>query len=378
MSKANLIYFNQLYLDHPKVQTVLNDYNYDWQSLSRRAKWETGMNTLYTRSGINNLPFKNTIAKFINAEMPRYDNTFNLTFAECVDKRVLELSERLADKKWQILWSGGIDSTCVFLAIIKNLHRSYWENIEVVCNRFSIYENPNLYYNFIKPNFQVKEYYNHMSTENLDRHYIIDGNPCDNLFMSGNVIEILGNRLDNYTKPWRTNKDYIVQLFSPVLGKQASKWFVDFTSESLASTNVPNQTIFDFLWWTRFNQGWINQRLKTLAINTSVNYQSYCNGYVQFFDTHDFEQWSMNNNSPELKYGLDFSDYKKVVKQYIYDIDHNHYYFNYKTKGHSSTVSARDEETLGAFALLDDGTVVNLKTNLDDIIDLLPNHIQIG
>jgi len=372
---SNLIYFNHSFINHPMVKEVLKDYNYDWESAGRLAAWEGGMPSLYTRSGFNTLPFKNDIVQYLDAAMPMYDSEFNLTFDECVDQRIIALSKKLQNRPWKVLWSGGIDSTCIVAAILKNLNKADLENIKIVCNRTSIYENPNFYYNFIEPNFAITDYYEFMSNDTLNQNYVIDGNPCDNLFMSGNVIEILGNSAENYIKPWRKNIDTITNLLETKLGKQGARWFVEMTRQNLISTNVPNETIFDFLWWTRFNHGWTHQLLRSILRNVSVDIKSYKKSYVLFFDDKNFEKWSMNNNTFGIKYGNTYSDYKKVVKEYIYDLDRDNYFLNYKTKGHSSSAGQR-LSNLTPFALLESGKIINLTTNLKDILELLPNHIE--
>jgi hypothetical protein len=72
-----------------------------------------------------------------------------------------------------------------------------------------------------------------------------------------------------------------------------------------------------------------------------------------------------------VKYGANIGQRKLASKKYIYEYDHDEYYFQLKTK----MESVSRKTNLGKyFCILDDHTRLTLDDDLAQILELLPNH----
>ena len=77
---------------------------------------------LLPRAGKNIFPFAQDVLALTDSAMPAYDADFRLTCQEITDQRAHEVEQRMLNenKKLVVLWSGGIDSTCILAAMLKN------------------------------------------------------------------------------------------------------------------------------------------------------------------------------------------------------------------------------------------------------------------
>ena len=382
---TKLIAFDQTFLfsnnctNKPINYLLAEVSDYDWNSYYEYIKMHASASNFYIRGGKNNLPFKNDIVDFVGCQMPHYDQNFNWSFAECVDYRTNQLVHTHNDKEWEICWSGGMDSTAIVVSVLKCIEDR--RHIRISMNRTSIYDNPNFYNDFIKPNFKIVDYGDALS-EDL---YYIDGNPCDHLFGIGKTMLMLLNssnfrnqrsKKQLLDQPWRTSLSEISKLLSSNMNFQASEWYINTTIENLSSVNIPNVTVYDFLQWHAYNQGWTNHMIRHW-MNTDLDYATYKQRHIQFFDTVELQQWSLHNNKRGIKYGTTWFDYKQVIKDYIYEFDGNELNWKYQMKKGGATGTEKRIDQRRNIALLSDGSSLKFH-EYDKLLELLPDHVQNG
>jgi hypothetical protein len=329
----------------------------------------------YVRTGKNVFPVKNDIADLLDFQVPKYNPAFNLSFAEVTDKRCADLRKTHFERPWKILYSGGIDSTVIIVSILKNLSKEDWSNVEILCNRISIYENPKFFYDYIKPNFTIKDFGSLYYTDNtLKNCYIFDGEPADQLYGGHSSRNFYG---DAILKNWRTDPDELINLYALKVNRSFAEWYYEVTKENIKSSSVPIETYYDFTWWQFFNFCWIPIKWRSLYYQNNqspASLELFLNGFIPWYKTIEYQHWSMVNRFG-IKYNTGINDRKLASKKYIYDFDHDEYYFQFKTKMESTARVIPNSS--GFFCITDDLRRLSFDKNLDEILELLPAHINV-
>lgn len=354
----------------------------DWDKFLRLIEFNSGTPASYIRTGTNILPVKNDIITALGWQIPVYDSTFSKSFSDISDQRCQQLKTKAQGKPWLVLWSGGIDSTVIVTSILKNFAPHELSQVKIGCNKISVYENPHFFYKYIKPNFEL------INSANLDfndelfkTHIVIDGEPADQLFVS-RAQDYLFKYPESMTKNVRNEPDQLLECLAEgtfdslaPLGSKWATWFYETMMVNIDSVDVPIENYHDFYWWYMFNVTWVGIKIRSLSCqtdNTQESLQAYLDNFIHWFDTDDYQQWSMNNNTIGIKYGNNIADYKLVAKQYIYEFDRNEWYFKFKTKKNSGSRILKHPTW---DCILDDFTRLNWKDHTQEILDLLPGHL---
>jgi hypothetical protein len=379
---SQILIVNQKQLSHPDVLNYLNhNFSHEWKAY----EWEGyqastdlyGLFAQYSRTGINVLPFKDSVASALEMTAPEYDHKFNLDFAEVSYRRLKEIWNQNT-KPWIVFWSGGIDSTAIVVAILKHIEHCDYHRIKIACTRHSIFENPRFFFNHIQPNFEIVDSSDFaVNITSMTQYQLIDGEPADLLYMNDHFFDLLVNNDRRLYKNAFKDPDDLIDRMAATSNKQLATWYYDTVISNIVSTNVPIETYHDFLWWIGFNFIWIAARVSRLVSQHDYNptlAKSYMDNYTNWFSSPEYQQWSMNSNLSGIKYGTNFGEFKLAPKKYIFDFDRDLYYYNFKTKIHSFSHKFK----IGAdwFCVLDDFTRLNLKNDFDRILDLLPGHIN--
>jgi len=94
-----IIALDHQYLLEPELKTILSSTNSrDIRMLAYHANHVAGPAHhseigMQPRTGINNLPFKNILAEYIEADMPEYNADFDLSWSDVTDQRARELEK---------------------------------------------------------------------------------------------------------------------------------------------------------------------------------------------------------------------------------------------------------------------------------------------
>lgn len=388
-----ILYFDQQWVADPKLRSrldpdgqIFQDYNLDFLEIEGgRHRWDPGTPSFYSRKGQDTLFFSSNLKNVPGFAMPDYDKTFSNSWSTVMDNRCNSLYKSKFDKPWLICWSGGIDSTGIVTAVLRNIPKSDWSNISIACNQMSVRENPKFFLKHIHPNFTVVDSAESIfSAANNQSVYVIDGEPADQLFAGGvsqTLINCFGR--EYLEKDAVDDADLFIDYVasngrtpSDPPGKTFAGWFYSCLINNAQSADVPINTFHDLLWWSYFNFSWISVKLRVLKQGDwgkLDSAQPYLDRFIHWFDDVDFQQWAMHNNNLE-KYGESIGEYKKAAKTYIFEFDNDKYYVKYKSKTHSGTHYVPPSDSW--VCLTDELTILRLDRDRDLVNELLPLHFN--
>jgi hypothetical protein len=372
---SKIIYLNQKLLSDTRLSNFLGSYNYNWTHFNNITKLNPGHDGGYIRTGKNVYPLKNDLISELNFQVPDYDSNFSMSFSDVTDLRLQQLIKSHSNKRWLVLWSGGIDSMVIIVSILKNLSPAERANIDVACNRISIYEHPKFFYEYIQPNFNIIDSnFLKLNEPIFEKYYVIDGEPADQLY--GGIAS--RSMIDGKTilKDWRRDPDELIDFLTDSVDRPFAEWYYDTAKQNIDSMDVPIENYYDFCWWLFFNASWSAIMLRPLQFQTtnSVNgVKLYFDNFIHWFNTVEYQKWSMVSRFG-IKYEANINNRKLASKKYIYDFDRDEYYFHFKTKIESTSRFVSNANSY--FCMLDDYTRLTLDNNPDQILELLPAHIN--
>ncbi len=275
---------------------------------------------------------------------------FNKTLEDCM----LEEAQRLWDtnRQLRVYWSGGIDSTGVLVALIRTakgddldrLTVCYTSN-ETVCpvlreqitNRIeteSSVEEYELFFNkFIDGKLNTEcvlelepsKFYSkgtswvisngtvkHLADSARDGYLVVTGELGDQLFGSA----AFGNDNDLINA---TSKEFLKD-------KKYQKYLDDIKKLNEACP-IDTDKLTDMLWWWNFAIKWCEVRFRA---SLAVEDGSHLKNIKHFYDTEDFQKWSISN--PDKKIKKTEQSYKWLLKDFIYDYTKDADYRDNKVK----------------------------------------------
>lgn len=211
--------------------------------------------------------------------------------------------------------------------------------------------------------------------ELLQKYHAFEGEPADMLYGPGAKL-LLANGNQSLLKDWRRDPDELLQGLNRLCGIGNSHWYYELARENIDSTDIPVNNYYDFFWWKAFNLWWsgvIIQGFSKFQKNDGyTTLETFRNNYNCWYNTTDYQLWAMNNHL-DVRYSTNVAHRKLGSKQYIYDFDRNEYYYHFKTK--SASVGRR-QNLKSWFCLTDDNQSLYLERDLDQILSLLPDHIN--
>jgi hypothetical protein len=384
---TEIVAINQLYLGDPRIASSLESVNKtDRQMLELFCRFcqnnvvhQLG---LMPRTGVNNLPFHNKFIGMIGATMPTYDPSFTETWDDVTDGRAKEIEQLILtnNKKLAVFWSGGIDSTCILTAILKNFQSASLDLVTVLCTPESVLENPLFFEKYIRPIFNIADA-NDRSLLTSPDFMFVDGTAADTLLMSMSPSLDVGMAIRSgglLSASWRAKPDTLIDYLAKITqSRPFALWYYEINKESIESTDVPIDTYFDFMWWISFNYDYYMWEVHTwffMLSQIGISWQEYRSKFIGWYRTTPYQLWAMNNNGAGIKHGNTLGSFKHHPKKYIYDYDLNEYYYRYKTKINSSGRNYASFK-ITPFAITNNFELLYLNKDLDRIVELLPTHI---
>ena len=346
-----------------------------WNRCADLSKFKMSIGFNSVRYGKNILPFDHTdLMQMFNITAPELDITFTKSMADITNSRACNLLATCTDRPWIVYWSGGIDSTAMITAILKNSSAADRERMTVACNRISFYENPKFFTEHIKPNFATVDSTWINVHQYLQTHYLIDGDLSDQLHCSHSIVQtLLCNNPEILNQNFRRSPDHLLDMLTQAVDRPFAVWYYENCLENIDSTNIPVETNFDFYWWYAFNFMWTAVKARDFfQLLQGKMLDSFCQYQIKWYDTTDYQQWAMNNRQPGMKYGKNLGEYKTELKRYIYEFNSDAYYYKFAMKRDSIS---RYHGYFPWFCLLDDKSILTLDQDLDQILELLPAHI---
>jgi len=246
--------------------------------------------------------------------------TTPLSIEECIEDSVFGLS--VTNKNIYILWSGGIDSTVALLGCWK-YNRSLFtdDRITVLHSPSSIKESPFMYEWIKKNNIKTIE-------TNSVMNYIKDDlkNKCaSNLYVTGEIgDQIMGNFYNMGTFPHLNDEENflskdIFSFLKPIESKKERNAWDEFAHLIYNNRLAEIETVYDLLSWANFTCKYEHPKYRIwLSIQRRINTYS-------FYDTDEFQNWSLNNNWRQKCNGNWWTKYKMPLKKFIHDVTGSEY-----------------------------------------------------
>jgi len=262
---------------------------------------------------------QNPFNSVITNPLPRFDTNFNLSYEESVMLRMSEIDKiyQSRHKKFRLFYSGGIDSTTILSGFIKYFGVSKTSKIlEICCTPDSINENPWVWDRYIlKENFKIKSSLDHprMWEDNV---ITIMGEGNDHIFgcLNGPWNRFAGE--DNLYPS--VDIDLIIK-FLLWSNKTSTIDDAEFTaSEFIKLVDIapfPVDNMYLFIWWYKFLLEWEGIMIRVLAQSTSVT--ASVENLLQFYNTEDFQQWSMHFHRNHPTEFAESTNYKQECKKFI-------------------------------------------------------------
>lgn len=313
--------------------------------------------------------------------IPDLEQPFNKNLSEIIDQRAIEIfnQSKITGKKIVLMWSGGIDSTTMVCAFIKNLSKADLASVIICTTTQGVVENPYFYETQIRNKFEMLHWRDlDFSDQFLDQHILLHGDPGDCIFgPSTSKYKPLWSQ-EQYKKPWKNSLPILYQLYNDPSNIEFSSWYVDRVSDNLAQLQEQGlycniKTISDWHWWNYYNFKWHGSMTRPIANNKKIKKSTISsNNLKEFFDLcffagTDFQIWSYQN-LPNLITD-ETRGHKSQAKQYIFELDHNNEYRVSKKKTDSVVPCRKLPLVIG-----EDG--VHYYHNEPDVIHTFRNLLQ--
>lgn len=317
-----------------------NDLNFknlpgvtDWLSVYSFIDYSVALND---RSNNIKLPVSTMVPEHL--ALPEFKIT-NLTYKECCHRKVkdlIALSEQTG-KEICLMYSGGIDSSVVLSSFIDVLGvEEAAKKINILMSQESILENPIMWSQFIRPHFKVtnsKLYHRNGIDESK---ILVFGELNDQLFGSDilkNISIWAGSDILNTKFTVDMGIKYLNE-YCKMNVQHATIWS-ELLIENLKSCPRHDSSVWDTFWWYNFALKWINVYYRYLMrcnITAEITQEQINTSYCAFFNTEDFQLWSMNNN--EDKHQGTWDSYKYAGKKLVAEVTNDSNFFN-RTKKNS-------------------------------------------
>jgi len=290
-------------------------------------------------------------------KMPTYESSFKKNWQEITDERAADVAKliREQNKKFSILYSGGIDSTLITVALLKNLSKEELKNINFYCNTASIIENPIFYKKYIHEKFETINSTDYLIEDVIAKGYIVISSMSgDCLCGSKNWLDLQANLYyyirdlsteskRNINNNWRKAidpsvhysvfKDLIISHYNGKGNNKLGEQYYAKIEKNIKTSDVPVYSLYDLYWWNIFNIKYIHLSAKLYIIdNFKMSFDDIEKNMFDWYNTDDYQKWSMVNNYTGEKIDFSGATIKLCVKKYIHEFDKNDWYLYFKQK----------------------------------------------
>ena len=239
---------------------------------------------------------------------------------QIIDERALFLMHKAkhTGRKLAIMYSGGVDSTVVLAAFVKNFSdKDIRENIVVLLSHDSISENPNFYYDYVIKKFNCISTFKFPYYLGHDDYIFLSGENADQLFGSQVADQYITMfpRTDLF-KPVEDISGNFIEWLNIRIGNKtlAEKW-CNLFDKHRKSAPIKINTFYEMLWWINFTCKWQSVYVRMLGYCKNPNTLKLEENYTSFFVSEDFQLWSLNNSDILLN-NIDMP-YKYHLKKYV-------------------------------------------------------------
>lgn len=244
--------------------------------------------------------------------------------SKLMDQRAQEL---IAKGSITVQWSGGVDSTSLLLALIKNGIKK--DNLVIYGDSYTVEEYPKLFCWLRDQGYNLHTVWQwRKELSNAQTDIITNGWCADQLF--GSVF------FHNFPEKYFTPVEELIKDFD-FLGSNATEGEAVFASEVFKKYakdvfNLELSTAAQLGWFINFTLKWtwVSTFNELYLANTPNKFKTYV-----FYNTPYFQGWSLGNYSKISNfniYGKDASQYKRELKEYCNSVFPDPDYLANKTK----------------------------------------------
>ena len=312
------------------VESLLSKDSLDLKHWSEIYKILVPNKNLIDRTDILKMPYD--IRLYPQFKIPKINHDFNKTFKEICLLRADEIlkKQEVLKKPIYLFYSGGIDSTLVLVSLLMIEDISVLrEKLVIVMTQESISEYSLMYHKFIRPNFKIISA--DRITELFDQSGIIlTGSQGDKIFGTDRISEIY--RMNMLDRVFESIDNFVIEYwtYKGIEKESAEVWF-DLIKNQSQKFGIALESNFDFLWWFNFNFEWQSEYfLFSLRSNNRLTEEYHKNFIFAFFDSENFQQWSMNNRDQKIK--KSWNSYKFPAKDIIFEYTDDADYRDHKIK----------------------------------------------
>lgn len=232
----------------------------------------------------------------------------NQTYEElCLE--AAENFKRMPQKKF-IMWSGGIDSTLVVISFLKTHSKQDLENIDIIASSESIDEFPE-FWNDIVRIFKGRVHSSHFHVEKYLKQGLVITGEFGDQGLGSDVINHLSSVF---------GEQAMFEPFEPVMHRFYENIYgpnrtLEIYKPTIKYSLYPIVTAYDWLWWFNFTNKWNSVQYRLLQVQGWTDQKNTYKNMHHFFDTINFQLWSMNNPDKKIKDSL--QSYKFHSKELI-------------------------------------------------------------
>lgn len=277
-----------------------NDYNFllDINSMfSNSPRFEPVDRTHYALGPIRYAPERKWVVP-----------TVELSLAVALEKRVSDLCSR--GQKINILWSGGVDSTAIVVAFLKNAPDL--KQCRIIYSPWSTYEHPEF--------FKLLKTVDNVELVDMSGEEYLNFN-LDGLFISGNTSDEIHASID---ESFFNHYGYEF-LFTPwkdfFYSKLPNNRFIEFCEHHFTAAGRDILTVLDARWWFYSSS-------KLTSILNNCNLSFFTSGasefnpdrLIGFFDCDVYEQFIYFNTDKIIR-ADSYATWRQFLKDYCYEFD---------------------------------------------------------
>lgn len=259
-------------------------------------------------------------------EMPMFE-TYSKHYYDICDERAIQLYNQAikSKRKLLIMYSGGIDSTLILCALLKNINeKDLKENTIVLLSDLSIQENLNFYYDYVVKKFNCISSYKFPYYIGHDNFLFTSGENADQLFGSqATGFYTVDKDFSVVFEPLKKTEGTIIDWMSKRCGDKANGEKIYHTLKKITdAAPIKIDNTFKYFWWINFTTKWQSVYVRMLPFSKNKQTLKLEENYTTFYHTKDFQLWAMNNAISENR------RCKQVAKDYIFEYNGDLEYLN--------------------------------------------------
>jgi len=251
--------------------------------------------------------------------IPPRVSDYNKSFWEITEKRCKELLS--LDKPIYVMWSGGIDSTYLLLAL--QYFANTPEQVRIFGTYNSIVESGDLFDRRLKHEFQYQIKVASRNDFNFQEDAIfvsgMCGNqlfgPTDDMFATGGAAmfhHTLGTPKTIYESYEKNINPELLEFLDPMIKNSPKKI----------------ETVADLRWYCIFNLDWYTAVYEHKTLLDPIR-ASKIHG---FFDSYDFQEWAVSTPEPFTKIRGNPNTHRWQMREIIKDVFGEPHYAEFKPK----------------------------------------------